>query len=154
MGSVSAYHHSSHQNVNLYNNFQVLYPRASYLVNQEFGIYFLQFWLGNFKLNLETPMFFLMVFRLEKYSLFGLYCGSGSGRIRSFMVTRIRIQIRENTRSGSGSFIHRKTPCNTNFLVWLKYSFVQMIFYLRLVFLEKFLKNFITLPSHPEVKRR
>ena len=31
-------------------------------------------------------------------------CGSGSGRIRSFCVTRIR----KNT--GSGSFIHKKTP--------------------------------------------
>ena len=34
--------------------------------------------------------------------------GSGSGRIRSFWVTRIRIL--ENTRSRSGSFIHKKTP--------------------------------------------
>ena len=34
-------------------------------------------------------------------------------RIRSFLVTRIRIW--ENT--GSGSFIHKKTPCYSNFLV-------------------------------------
>ena len=48
-------------------------------------------------------------------------------RIRSFWVTRIR----ENTGSGSGSFIHKKTPCNLIFLVkyhCLKYSFVQLIF--------------------------
>ena len=43
--------------------------------------------------------------------------GSGSGRIRSFLVTRIRIRIWENTGSGSGSFIHKKTPCYSNFLV-------------------------------------
>ena len=49
-------------------------------------------------------------------------CGSGSGscRIRSFLVTRIR--IRENT--GSGSCIHKKTPCYSNFLV-IKLSKIQ-----------------------------
>ena len=58
-------------------------------------------------------------------------CGSGSGfgRIRPFLVTRIR--IRKNSGSGSGSFIHKKTPCNLIFLVkyhCLKYSLVQRIF--------------------------
>ena len=46
--------------------------------------------------------------------------GSGSGRIRSFLVTRIR----ENTGSGSGSFIYKKAPCYSNCLV-IKLSKIQ-----------------------------
>ena len=38
-------------------------------------------------------------------------------RIRSFLVTRIRIWIRENTGSGSRSFIHKKTPVIQIFLL-------------------------------------
>ena len=46
-------------------------------------------------------------------------------RIRSdpvFFATRIRIQ--DNTGSGSGSFIHKKTSCYSNFLV-IKLSKIQ-----------------------------
>ena len=57
------------------------------------------------------------------YIYFCLYsnqcCGSGSGRIRSFWVTRIRI------------LYPQKDPCNLVFLVkyhCLKYSFVKIIF--------------------------
>ena len=49
-------------------------------------------------------------------------CRSGSGQIRSFWVTWI--WIRENTKSGSGPLIHKKTPCNSKFLI-IKLSKIQ-----------------------------
>ena len=73
---------------------------------------------------------------------FNQCCGSESSRIRSFLVTRIR--IRENTRSGSGSFIHKKTPCYSNFLV-IKLSKTQFCLNNFLIFDFKWHNNFLSL---------
>ena len=69
-----------------------------------------------------VPILRYSTFVIVYYSIYQCCgSGSGSGRIRSFWVTRIRIRI----------LYPQKDPCNLIFLIkyhCLKYSFVQIIF--------------------------